>query len=332
MASVKDREIQRFRTRVEMSYLDRKLRTYPQWASVVPLRWRGTSAEDLYHEYRGTFSKMDEQEFKNAEREPFRAPKQRQQQERRDCQFVPIGGAIWQLLQEPAPKCTYLNGLQATMTARQQPNVDEVGGGSTCPITVESIPGTQIAVQVNLYDLAKAWRPDEMDLAYSDAELRVDLPAAPCDGFYMWFTVVHLWASTWFGDVDAGVSNVSFGYRSDLGIGPNAPFAVPTLSGGVQFSGPDTELIPLRAAEVEGTGTWETSFDVSQVLPIRAGQAPVLRFYARGIAAALDGRTDLKFGMGVFDSWAVHSGAGFNDTVRGVRYLTFPPSGFGGAP
>jgi hypothetical protein len=329
MASPKDKEIENFRRWLHLSYLDRKLRTYAQWAPVVALRWKSASAEDLYHDYRKTFSKMDEEEFKRPERERFRFSRQQQQEQYRP--FPPIGAAMWDLLQQLVPKCTYLNGLQANIGARHQIDVSDVGGGSTCPVSVVSTPGSQIGIDANLYDVAKAWRPDEMDIAYVDTELRVDLPAAPCDGFYMWFTVVHLSASTWFGNLDSGASDVSFGYRSDLGIGANAPFALPTLTPQVQFSGPDTDYIPNGAVDVSGAGTWETSFDVSQVLPIHAGEAPVVRFYTRGIAAALDGRTHLSFGAGVFDSWAIHSGAGFNDTVRGVRYLTFPPSGFGGA-
>jgi hypothetical protein len=288
-------EVARFKRHAQMRYLGRKLKPYTQGAA--PIRMQQRQDYDA-----GQYARL-------------------------------IGHGLSDVLQLQVGNCTYLSGLQPNAVTRFRPNVDEVAGGSTCPIGLTGIPGTQIGVEVNLYDVAKAWRYDETDIAHADTELRVDLPPAPCDGFYFWFTVVHLCASTWFGDVDSGASDVSFGYRADLApVAPNAPFAIPALTPYMQFDGPDAELAPVHAVEVDGTGTWGTSFDVSQVLPVRAGDAPVLRFYTRGVASALVGRCNLKFGSGVFDPWAVRSGSGFNDTVRGVRYLTFPPSGLTAAP
>ena len=326
-----DQQMATFKRRMQMRYLQNKLRTYSRWAAVVPLRWKEPSAEALYHEYRQLYAEMDREEFKEREKHSpphFEIPKQ-QQQQREPWQRM-IAEPLWALLDQVVPNCVYLNDLHQDIITRHMQDTSDVGGGSTCPIVVTDRAGTQRTLDVNLYDVAKWWRPDEIDIAYADVELKLNLPAAPCDGFYMWFTVVHLWASTWFGDADYGASNVSFAYRTDMGpIADSAPFAIPGLTPYVQFNGPDTDLVPAGAIEINGTGTWESSFDVSAVIPIQAGQAPVVRFYTRGIASALDGRCHLVFGIGVFDSWAIHAGSGFNDTVRGVRYMTFPPSGLG---
>jgi len=296
----------------------------------------------MYVQLQRKLQALGEEEDKSEKNEPAKPNEQGNRHTRIRMQQQAGGKRAWgdqavipllALIQDQMiPHCgPPLNGVEQQIARMSQPDAVDVNGASTFTHPLISLPGTQVAVSTRLSDETKLLVPDSPDLALVDAQLRVDLPPAPCDGFYLWFTDVHIQANVTFGaQLESGVADVSFSFRSDLNLPQSAPFAVSPLTPTVAFDGPGSHLVPRGAVAISGDATpFETSFQVMEVLQVTQGDRPALRFYTRGTVLALDGVTHLRFGHGVFDSWAIQAGAGFGESVKGVRYMTFGPQGLG---
>lgn len=345
------------RRQARISYLDRKLRDYANWAPRLRLEAPDVDPEEVYRRLAKELEELDvdvePETTQQAESEAGALPASRippwpegeevplpDWRKLGQMKITPSDVVAWKkfpgLVVIPRD-CDYPDGLDMNVQVQFDDTeiaVDKEGGSTFVPAPSTSKPESQGYHDLRLKDEKSFWPGDSPDAASGLIELRVDLPKSNCAAWIVWFTEVHLKAMVDFGaNLESGLAYLGWGMRTDITNQPGDPLAinVPSLETQVSFIGGDWSIASSESEVIIGDGTpWETTFRVLGAQRISAGETLTLRFYAEGVVNALGGVTRLYFSQGIYDSWAIQNESGFIESVRGVRYMMFRPGGFVG--